>query len=62
MFDLVFTTKEDGADLGLISYKAAVVQHGGSLRVHNDPTTFVVELPKEKSANMCRGVGLEELY
>ena len=47
--------------LGLISCKAAVEQHGGSIRVHNNPTTFVVELPKEPSAVFSDNVGLEEV-
>jgi signal transduction histidine kinase len=61
LFDLVFTTKEEGTGLGLVSCKAAVEQHGGSIRAHNNPTTFVVTLPKQTSAVLSDSLGLEEL-
>lgn len=46
MFEPLFTTKDMGTGLGLPSCKNIVEQHGGTILVKNDPTTFVVSLPK----------------
>jgi len=46
VFDLVFSTKEQGTGLGLFSCKASVEQHGGTICAYNHPTRFIVELPK----------------
>jgi len=47
VFDVVFTTKKNGTGLGLFSCKAVVEQHGGTIRVRNAPTTFVIDLPRD---------------
>jgi two-component system sensor histidine kinase HydH len=46
IFDPMFTTKQTGTGLGLSICKKIVEQHGGSIIVKNDPTTFVVRIPK----------------
>ena len=46
IFEPLFTTKEMGTGLGLPSCKNIVEQHGGTILVKNDPTTFIVSLPK----------------
>ncbi len=46
MFEPLFTTKDTGTGLGLASCKNIVEQHGGTISVKNDPTTFVISLPK----------------
>jgi signal transduction histidine kinase len=61
IFDVVFTTKDDGTGLGLFSCKAAVEQHGGSIHMHNNPTTFVIELPTQSSAVPCADRGAEDI-
>ena len=47
IFDPLFTTKPSGTGLGLISCKNIVEQHGGSISVSNNPTTFEILLPKK---------------
>jgi len=46
IFDPLFTTKQLGTGLGLSICKNIVEQHGGSITVKNNPTTFLVRLPK----------------
>ena len=46
IFDPLFTTKQLGTGLGLSICKSIVEQHGGNITVKNDPTTFLVRLPK----------------
>ena len=46
IFEPLFTTKDMGTGLGLPSCKNIVEQHGGTILAKNDPTTFVVSLPK----------------
>jgi len=46
IFDPLFTTKQLGTGLGLSICKNIVEQHGGNITVKNNPTTFLVKLPK----------------
>lgn len=46
IFDPLFTTKEHGTGLGLATCKNIVEQHGGTIIVKNNPTTFTIRLPK----------------
>ena len=46
IFEPLFTTKQKGAGLGLASCKNIIEQHNGKISVKNNPTTFIVQLPK----------------
>ena len=46
IFEPLFTTKQQGTGLGLASCKNIIEQHGGSISVKNNPTTFQIKLPK----------------
>lgn len=46
IFESLFTTKEKGTGLGLVSCKAIVEIHNGDLYVKNYPVTFTIVLPK----------------
>jgi two-component system sensor histidine kinase HydH len=50
IFDPLFTTKQTGTGLGLSICKKIIEQHGGNITVKNSPTTFIVRLPKNFSA------------
>jgi SSS family transporter len=49
MFTPLFTTKQRGTGLGLVSCKNTVEQHYGTISVKTKPTTFVVILPKTQN-------------
>ncbi len=46
IFEPLFTTKQTGTGLGLASCDSIIKKHGGTLSVRNNPTTFVVSIPK----------------
>ncbi len=47
VFEPLFTTKQKGTGLGLASCKNIVEQHMGKISVKNNPTTFILKLPKK---------------
>jgi len=46
IFEALTTTKEIGTGLGLASCRRIVENHGGVIDVKNNPTTFIIKLPK----------------
>ena len=46
IFESLITTKQVGTGLGLVSCKTIIENHGGSISVENNPTTFTLRLPK----------------
>jgi signal transduction histidine kinase len=46
VFESLVTSKEIGTGLGLSSCKRIIENHGGSISVKNNPTTFTIVLPK----------------
>ncbi len=49
IFDPLFTSKEFGTGLGLGICKSIIEQHNGRISVSQNPTTFVINLPKPDS-------------
>ena len=47
IFEPLYTTKQIGTGLGLVSCKNIIEQHGGKITVKNNPTTFTITLPKK---------------
>jgi len=47
VFEPLYTTKQEGTGLGLSSCKSIIEQHGGTISVRNNPTTFSITLPKK---------------
>jgi two-component system sensor histidine kinase HydH len=48
IFDPLFTTKQEGTGLGLVSCKQIIDDHHGRIEVKNNPTTFTVILPQKQ--------------
>ncbi|MGI0007049.1 MAG: porin PorA family protein [Nitrosotalea sp.] len=46
IFEPLFTTKQVGTGLGLVSCKNIIEKHGGKITIHNNPTIFTVSMPK----------------
>jgi signal transduction histidine kinase len=49
IFEPLFTTKQEGTGLGLVSCKNIIEQHGGTISVSNNPTTFTIKIPKNQA-------------
>ncbi|MBA4452859.1 MAG: HAMP domain-containing histidine kinase, partial [Nitrosopumilaceae archaeon] len=49
IFELLSTTKQTGTGLGLVSCKQIIENHGGSISVKENPTRFIVKIPKNDS-------------
>lgn len=47
IFDSLFTTKASGTGLGLPYCKSVIEQHGGTISVSANPTTFTIVLPRK---------------
>lgn len=47
IFDVLSTSKQTGTGLGLVSCKQIVENHGGTITIKENPTTFVIKLPKK---------------
>jgi len=52
IFEPLFTTKQEGTGLGLASCESIIKQHGGKITVKNNPTRFIIELPKKKTKEL----------
>lgn len=46
VFEPLFTTKTTGTGLGLASCKNIIDRHRGTISAKNNPTTFIIKLPK----------------
>jgi two-component system sensor histidine kinase HydH len=46
IFEPLFTTKQTGTGLGLVTCKVIVEQHGWTINVKQPPTTFIIKIPK----------------
>ncbi len=52
IFDPLFTTKQEGTGLGLVSCKSLIELHKGTISVKNNPTTFTITLPLVNSEKL----------
>lgn len=50
IFEPLFTTKQKGTGLGLVSCMNIAEAHGGTISVQNNPTRFTVTIPKNAPA------------
>jgi len=46
VFELMYTTKQQGTGLGLVICKKIIEQHGGTISIQNNPSTFKILIPK----------------
>ena len=46
IFESLYTTKDDGTGIGLMSCRSIIEQHDGTIIAYNNPTRFVIRLPK----------------
>jgi len=51
IFEPLFTTKQIGTGLGLSSCQSIIHQHNGIIHAYNNPTRFVIKLPKDPLIN-----------
>ena len=49
IFESLVTTKQIGTGLGLVSCKTIIENHKGSITVRNDPTVFIITIPKQQN-------------
>jgi signal transduction histidine kinase len=49
VFEPMFTTKQQGTGLGLVSCKSIITAHKGTISVKSPPTIFTITLPKTNS-------------
>jgi signal transduction histidine kinase len=47
IFEPLFTTKHQGTGLGLASCKQIIEEHKGTIHAENNPTSFIIKIPKE---------------
>ncbi len=47
LFEPLFTTKSNGTGLGLVTCQKIIKQHNGNITVKNNPTSFIIELPRK---------------
>jgi len=50
IFEPMFTTKKKGTGLGLASCVRVIKRHKGTIEVQNNPTRFIVKLPKKQES------------
>lgn len=48
IFEPLFTTKQQGTGLGLVSVKSIIESHGGTISVTSPPTIFTIIIPKNQ--------------
>lgn len=59
IFEPLFTTKQVGTGLGLVSCKNIITRHGGFISAKNNPTTFTITIPKGNSTKIMESQKLE---